>query len=151
MKILLSTALFFFLAIYSVAQSDNAAIAKGDNIIVIETATDADSSFVICSKYLVQKGYAFQSRDKELRQIITEQTSYAGGFNYKLNIVCLASQIKIRASVQVMTLSQQVVWTDWDYAKAKGNLMNNAFSKFYPDVVEMKSYFPDSRILFMKD
>src|SRR5688500_13037645 len=151
MNILLAVPLSCLTVCSAVAQTDNTTITKGDNIIIIETATNADSSFIVCSKYLLQKGYVFQSRDASLGQIITDQKSYAGGFNYKLNIVCFANQIKIRALIQVMTLSQQVVWTDWYYAKAKGNLMNNAFSKFYPDVVEIKSYFSDSKILFRKE
>jgi hypothetical protein len=135
----------------AIAQSGNELITKGDNIIIIKTSTTADSAFIACSKYLVGKGYVFQSRDQSLGQIITDQKSYAGAFNYKLNIVCSDNQIRIRALVQLMTLGQQLVWTDWYYAKAKGNLMNNAYSKFHPDILEMKSNFRDSKIAYTKE
>lgn len=151
MKILLTTLLSFLLNYSVIAQTTSEAIKKGDNIITIETLTNGDSSFVVCSKYLVQKGYSFESRDQSLGQIVTNQKSYAGAFNYKLNIVCSDNQIRVRATNQLMTLSQLLVWTDWYYAKAKGNLMNEAFSKFYPDIMEMKSYFRESRITFKKE
>src|SRR5688500_14024771 len=145
-------AALFSLAGYSaIAQTEHETIIKGDNIIIIETSTTGDSAFVVCSKYLVGKGYVFQSRDQSLGQIITDQKSYAGAFNYKLNIVCSDNQIQIRALVQLMTLSQQLVWTDWYYAKAKGNMMNDAYSKFFPDVIEMKSRFGESRIIYKKE
>jgi hypothetical protein len=143
--------LFCTLTIYSGAQTDNATITKGDNILIIETSTSADSSFFVCTKYLVQKGYVFQSRDQSLGQIITDQKSYAGAFNYKLNILCSDNQIRIRALVQVMTLGQQLAWNDWYYSKEKGNLMNDAYSKFFPDIVEMKSNFADSKVIYKKD
>jgi len=95
------------------AQLRHEAILKGDNIIVIETSFGADSSFIECSKYLVQKGYSFQSRDASLGQIVTNERSYAGAFNFRLNIVCLKGEVKIRASVQLMSLAMQLVWTDW--------------------------------------
>lgn len=135
----------------AIAQSGNELITKGDNIIIIKTSTTADSAFIACSKYLVGKGYVFQSRDQSLGKIITDQKSYAGAFSYKLNIVCTDNQIRIRALVQLMTLGQQLVWTDWYYAKAKGNLMNNAYSKFHPDILEMKSKFRHSKIVYTKE
>lgn len=150
MKILVAT-LLNMLALSAMAQTTHATITKGDNIIIIKTSTTADSAFIACSKYLVGKGYVFQSRDQSLGQIITDQKSYAGAFNYKLNIVCSDNQIRIRALVQLMTLGQQLVWTDWYYAKAKGNLMNNAYSKFHPDILEMKSNFRDSKIAYTKE
>ena len=142
----------FSLAGYSaIAQTEHETVAKGDNIIIIETSTTGDSAFIVCSKYLVGKGYVFQSRDQSLGQIITDQKSYAGAFNYKLNIVCSDNQVRVRALVQLMTLGQQLVWSDWYYAKAKGNLMNDAYSKFFPDLVEMKSLFRDGRIVYKKE
>lgn len=135
----------------AIAQTEHETVAKGDNIIIIETSTTGDSAFVVCSKYLVGRGYVFQSRDQSLGQIITDQKSYAGAFNYKLNIVCSDNQIRIRALVQLMTLGQQLVWSDWYYAKAKGNLMNDAYSKFFPDIVEVKSHFKDSKIVYEKE
>ena len=143
--------LFSLIAYSSIAQTDHEIVAKGDNVIIIETSTTGDSAFIACSRYLVGKGYVFQSRDQSLGQIITEQKSYAGAFNYKLNIVCSDNKIKIRALVQLMTLGQQLVWTDWYYAKAKGNLMNDAYSKFHPDLLEIKSQFRDSKIAYRKE
>jgi hypothetical protein len=143
--------LFSFITYCSIAQTDHEIVAKGDNVIIIETSTTGDSAFIACSKYLVGKGYVFQSRDQSLGQIITDQKSYAGAFNYKLNIVCGDNKIRIRALVQLMTLGQQLVWTDWYYAKAKGNLMNDAYSKFYPDLLEMKSEFRESKIVYRKE
>lgn len=93
----------------SIAQSGNEIITKGDNIIIIKTSTTADSAFIVCSKYLIGKGYVFQSRDQSLGQIITDQKSYAGAFNYKFNTVCSDNQIRIRALVQLMTLAYQPI------------------------------------------
>ena len=114
-------------------------IAKGDNIIIIDSKVSTDSAFFLCSKYLIQKGYSFESRDATLGQIVTNQRSYAGAFNYKLNMVFNNNEIKIRAMVQLMTLAQQLVWADWSYRKAKGDLYNDAFVKFHPDILEMTS------------
>jgi hypothetical protein len=150
MKIQLAV-LFSFIVYSSIAQIDHEIISKGDNVIIIETSTTSDSAFITCSKYLVGKGYVFQNRDQSLGQIVTEQKSYAGAFNYKLNIVCTDNKITIRASVQVMTLGQQIVWTDWFYAKAKGNLMHDAYLKFHPDILEMKSQFRESKIRYRKE
>lgn len=144
-------ALLSILSYSAIAQTEHETITKGDNIIVIKTSTTGDSAFIACSKYLVGKGYVFQSRDQSLGQIITDQKSYAGAFNYKLNIVCSDNHIRIRALVQLMTLGQQLVWTDWYYAKAKGNMMNDAYSRFHPDILEMKSNFTDSGIFYKKE
>ncbi len=151
MKTVIVTTLLSILAYSALAQTEHETIAKGDNIIIIKTSTGGDSAFIACSKYLVSKGYVFQSRDESLGQIITDQKAYAGAFNYKLNIVCSDNQIRIRALVQLMTLGQQLVWTDWYYAKANGNLMNNAYSKFHPDILEMQSTFRDSKIAYTKE
>ena len=66
-------ALFSFMASSSTAQTDHEIVAKGDNAIIIETSTTGDSAFIACSRYLVGKGYVFQSRDQSLGQIITDQ------------------------------------------------------------------------------
>jgi hypothetical protein len=147
MKIII-TILLGILSYHAIAQTEHETITKGDNIIIIKTSTSGDSAFIACSKYLVGKGYVFQSRDETLGQIITDQKSYAGAFNYKLNIVCSDHQIRIRALVQVMTLGLQLAWTDWYYAKAKGNLMNDAYSKFHPHLLEMKSNFTTGSGIF---
>ncbi|MBA4056770.1 MAG: hypothetical protein C0490_18795 [Marivirga sp.] len=126
-------------------------VAKGDNIIWIQSAVTADSAFLLCSKYLVLKGYSFESRDATLGQIVTNERSYAGGFHYKLNMIFLENEIKIRALAQVMTLGQQIIWTDWSYAKAKGSLFNDAFVKFQPDIVEMNSQLKGGKISYEKE
>jgi hypothetical protein len=123
----------------SYSQVKREAIAKGDNIIIIDSKVPADSAFFLCSKYLIQRGYSFESRDASLGQMVTNQRSYAGGFNYKLNLVFIENEIKIRALAQVMTMAQQIVWSDWSYRKAKGDLYNDAFVKFHPDILELTS------------
>ena len=35
--------------------------------------------------------------------------------------------------------------------EAKGNLMNDAYSKFHPDLLEMKTQFRDSKIAYRKE
>ena len=52
---------------------------------------------------------------------------------------------------QVMTLGQQIAWTDWSYAKAKGNLFNDAFMKFHPEIVEMNSKLAGGKISYYKE
>jgi hypothetical protein len=125
-------------------------IAKGDNIIIVDSNIPADSAFFLCSKYLIQKGYSFESRDASLGQMVTNQRSYAGGFNYKLNLVFVENEIKIRALAQVMTLGQQIVWSDWSYRKAKGDLYNDSFNKFHPDIVKMSSRLDGAKIRYIR-
>ena len=144
--IILSSLLFS-----SYSQGKRETIAKGDNIIIIDSKVPADSAFFLCSKYLIQRGYSFESRDASLGQIVTNQRSYAGAFNYKLNMVFVSNEIKIRVTVQVMTLGQQIVWEDWSYAKAKGNLFNDAFIKFHPDILEINSQLEGGRISYYKE
>lgn len=133
------------------SQQKRATIEKDDNIITIETSTASDSAFIICSKLLAEKGYSFFSRDQSLGQIVTSEKSYAGAYNYKLNIVCLDNSIKIRASVQLMTFSMTLAWVDWAYAKSKANLMNEAFRKFHPDITELSSRLKGSTIYYSKE
>ena len=118
-----------FHAASTYSQVKRETIAKGDNIIIIDSKVSTDSAFFLCSKYLIQKGYSFESRDATLGQIVTNQRSYAGAFNYKLNMVFNNNEIKIRAMVQLMTLAQQLVWADWSYRKAKGDLYKRCICK----------------------
>ncbi len=134
----------------SYSQVKRETIAKGDNIILINSNVSADSAFFLCSKYLIQRGYSFESRDASLGQIVTNQRPYAGAFNYKLNMVFVSNEIKIRVMAQVMTLAQQIVWEDWSYAKAKGNLFNDAFTKFHPHILEINSQL-GGKISYYKD
>lgn len=133
------TVIFSIVIITSYSQATREAIAKGDNIITITSQLASDSAFIVCSKYLVQKGYSFESRDASLGQIVTKERSYAGAFNYKFNMVFSGTDIKVRVMSQVMTLSQQIVWSDWSYVKAKGSLFNDAFMKFHPDLLGLAS------------
>ena len=135
----------------SYSQIKRETIAKGDNIITIDSKLSADSAFFLCSKYLIQKGYSFESRDATLGQMVTNHRSYAGGFNYKLNLVFVENEIKIRALAQVMTLGQQIVWSDWSYRKAKGDLYNDAFNKFHPDIVDMSPRLDGAKISYYKE
>lgn len=132
---LILSCLFFL----SNSQIKRETIAKGDNIIIIDCELSADSAFFLCSKDLIQKGYSFESRDASLGQMVTRQRPYAGAFNYKLHMVFIKNEIIIRVSAQVMTIGQQIAWEDWSYAKAKGNLFNDAFIRFHPDILEMNS------------
>jgi hypothetical protein len=150
MKIALGFILWgLFFSSYS--QIKRAVIAKGDNIIVIDSVLSADTAFFICSKNLVQKGYTFESRDATLGQMVTNPRPYAGLFNYKINLVFVNTEIKIRVTAQVMTLGQQIVWTDWSYRKARGDLFNDAFQKFHPDILEMSLQLEGSKVAYYKE
>ncbi len=151
MKFTLGIILLAWVFMPAYSQVVREVVAKGDNIIWIHSQTSADSAFLVCSKYLVQKRYSFESRDPDLGQVVTNEKSYAGGFHYKLNMVFFENRIKIRASAQAMTLSQQIVWMDWFYAKAKGSLYNDAFLKFQPDIVEMNSLLTNGKISYGKE
>lgn len=83
--------------------------------------------------------------------MLTSQRPYAGAFNYKLNMVFIKNEIRVRVMAQVMTLGQQIAWADWSYAKAKGNLFNDAFMKFHPDIVEMTSKLAGGKIRYYKE
>jgi hypothetical protein len=143
--------ILFGLCFSSYSQIKRETIQKGDNIIVIDSELSADSAFNLCSKYLIQRGYSFESRDASLGQMVTSQRPYAGAFNYKLNMVFNKNEIRVRVMAQVMTLGQQIAWTDWTYAKAKGNLFNDAFMKFHPEILEMNSKLAGGKISYNKE
>lgn len=132
------------------AQSSGLSIRKGDNVFIIETPLRADSAFGICSRFLAQKGYSFQSRDAELRQIVTNERSYLTGRNYKLTIVCLDERVKVRASIEAIlessTYHKQRAWSDWYYLSSAKFGMKQAFYKFYPDILELKTVLSGDRI-----
>lgn len=112
-------------------------IEKGNNLIIITGGNSANDNFDIVAKHLISRGFSFATIEKDYLQIVTNPKPYAGSFNYKLVVSFELTKVYVRVNIQLMNLAQQLIWTDWKYAKSRGSLYNNAFVKFNPVIEEI--------------
>ena len=126
--------LMFLVAVISYGQRTEP--LKGDNFMTIKTQLTADENFVNFGKYLVSKGYALETKDKEFLTMRTGaiQTKYLSKFRF--NIYFVDSEIRIKPELMVAAGSwaTEYIWINWKYKGASRDKW--AFEKFQPILAE---------------
>lgn len=110
---------------------------NGDNTVVINTNKSDDENYNEFGRYLISKGFTFESKDKEFKTFVTRPKTIRGQMQYKLSVTCINSSIQVRAEQNTLTFgSYEVVWINWKYRNDVGNIHLNAFKVFFPILYE---------------
>lgn len=111
---------------------------NGDNTITITTNKSDIENYNDFGKYLVDKGFTFESKDPEFKTYETNAKSINGTrAQFKFIVSFFDDKIRVRVRDNTLTFgSFEIVWIDWQYRKDAGSVHLNAFKEFFPILYE---------------
>lgn len=111
----------------------------GDNTIIIKTDKTDRDNYKIFGRYLIDKGYSFESTDAEFLTCITRPKNHNGSeaahrfiINYKDKAIYIKPEINTLSFSAHMSGENRVLWIDWHYRNDIGNIHLEAFQHFFP-------------------
>lgn len=146
MKILL----FSFLLIlsgcmtYEYAYNTTSKPQVGDNTIIIKTNNTDQDNYKNFGKYLIDKGYSFETKDAEFLTCMTRPKYHKSGseaghrfvINYKDKIIYIKPEFNTLSFSAHMSGEYRVIWIEWHYKNDIGNIHLKAFQHFFPVIQE---------------